>query len=214
MSCEQRSKTSYGRASMDRFDIWLVQTGERLIPPAWVAGRVHPQRRSAVLVRGWRLRPGLQQVLELHVPGADPHTLDLPNLQRSHQGAAKGAVTLAPDPIHLYWSVRRGIHDDEMLMMTTMMIVTHDDDDPNGALPLAQMTLVWHDYPAAATVTSVMLVNNLDIRATHAGTTYYPNGRTGPDSVNNVEQVRALSFLKSDHDVFCHDTGGSPYGTL
>jgi hypothetical protein len=27
---------------------------------------------------------------------------------------------------------------------------------------------------------------------THAGTTYYPNGRTGPDSVNNVEQVRVL----------------------
>lgn len=37
-----------------------------------------------------------------------------------------------------------------------------------------------------------ILVNNLDLTVAHtlSSTTHFPNGRNGPDNVNNVEKVR------------------------
>ena len=49
-------------------------------------------------------------------------------------------------------------------------------------------TLVWHDYPYSQTYGRA-LVNDLDIKVTGNGQTYYPNGKNARDSLNNVEQV-------------------------
>ncbi|MBP7568667.1 MAG: S8 family serine peptidase [Acidobacteria bacterium] len=53
----------------------------------------------------------------------------------------------------------------------------------------ARLTLAWTDYPGTAG-SGVKLVNNLDLLVLGpGGSSYYPNGRTAPDSVNNVEGV-------------------------
>lgn len=50
-------------------------------------------------------------------------------------------------------------------------------------------TLAYSDYPASVG-SNWNLVNDLDLTVTtQDGKTYYPNGRTDPDTVNNVEQV-------------------------
>ncbi|GMH52978.1 hypothetical protein TL16_g01349 [Triparma laevis f. inornata] len=50
-------------------------------------------------------------------------------------------------------------------------------------------TLVWHDPPSQSS-NSKSLLNDLDILVTSEdGTSYYPNGGTARDSVNNVESV-------------------------
>ncbi len=52
--------------------------------------------------------------------------------------------------------------------------------------------LVWTDPPghaAGATDTSPQLVNDLDLLVTGPNGVAYPNGRTGPDRLNNVEAI-------------------------
>eukprot|EP00741_Cyanophora_paradoxa_P023672 tig00021612_g22866.t1 len=49
-------------------------------------------------------------------------------------------------------------------------------------------TLAWTDYPATPNA-AVALVNNLDLSLVYNGRTYYPNGLSSADNVNNVEQI-------------------------
>jgi len=56
-----------------------------------------------------------------------------------------------------------------------------------------KVTLAWYDHPAAVTVSSRTLINDLDLTATQGdGSRYFANGWTstaGPNSINNVEQL-------------------------
>ena len=63
---------------------------------------------------------------------------------------------------------------------------------PTRSSPL-KITLVWHDYPAASTVTSYAAINNLDLTAKIGSTSYYANGQSsvsGYNLINNAEQVK------------------------
>jgi len=64
-------------------------------------------------------------------------------------------------------------------------------DKSNGCSEPLSATLVWMD-PAGAPGCAICLVNNLDLYVTELGqsTTYYPNGGTDPDTINNVERIR------------------------
>lgn len=55
-----------------------------------------------------------------------------------------------------------------------------------------KVTLAWYDFPAAVTISSKTLINDLDLTATQGTTRYFSNGWTstaGPNSLNNVEQL-------------------------
>ena len=55
-----------------------------------------------------------------------------------------------------------------------------------------KVTLAWYDFPAAVTISSKTLINDLDLTATQGTTQYFANGWTstsGPNSLNNVEQI-------------------------
>jgi len=55
-----------------------------------------------------------------------------------------------------------------------------------------KVTLAWYDFPAAVTISSKTLINDLDLTATQGTTRYFANGWTstaGPNSLNNVEQI-------------------------
>lgn len=60
---------------------------------------------------------------------------------------------------------------------------------PTDATVPLKITVAWHDKPTTTTITNGALVNNIDLRAVHASTTYYANGGTTDDTVNNVEQI-------------------------
>ena len=64
-------------------------------------------------------------------------------------------------------------------------------DKSNGCSAPLSVTLVWTD-PAGAPGCANCLLNNLDLSITDISksVTYYPNGRTDPDTVNNAERVR------------------------
>ncbi len=57
--------------------------------------------------------------------------------------------------------------------------------------------------PAGA---SVSWVNNLDLLVTGPdGARYFPNGRSSPDRVNNVEKVGGIRILCMTHNIMaCH----------
>ncbi|MEL4304390.1 PKD domain-containing protein [Methanococcoides sp. LMO-2] len=61
----------------------------------------------------------------------------------------------------------------------------------NGSEPL-KVTLVWTDYPSEA-YAATTLVNNLDLIVIGSNDTYFGNGGSEPDNLNNVEQVELLS---------------------
>lgn len=50
------------------------------------------------------------------------------------------------------------------------------------------VTLVWTEPGSTPGCTSCVL-NDLDLRVDYGGQTYYPNGKGGPDHVNNAERV-------------------------
>jgi hypothetical protein len=54
-----------------------------------------------------------------------------------------------------------------------------------------EVTLTWTDPDSTATA-AVIVLHNLDLTVTSAleGRTYFPNGRTSADNVNNVEKIR------------------------
>lgn len=55
-----------------------------------------------------------------------------------------------------------------------------------------KVTLCWYDFPAAVTISSKTLINDLDLTAIQGTTRYFANGWTstaGPNSLNNVEQL-------------------------
>jgi subtilisin family serine protease len=64
-------------------------------------------------------------------------------------------------------------------------------DNSSGCSAPLSATLVWADPPGVPNCAACLL-NDLDLEVVKAGqsTTYYPNGRSDPDTVNNVERVR------------------------
>lgn len=71
--------------------------------------------------------------------------------------------------------------------VATYTIVPTRDDAP------LKITLAYYDYPASAATTSRALVNNLDLTASHAGSTYSANGGASTGAVvntrNTLEQI-------------------------
>jgi len=78
---------------------------------------------------------------------------------------------------------------------------TVDITDCNDASEVSA-TLVWTDPPATSGCRSCVL-NNLDLTAEKSGSTgaIFPNGLTGPDSINNVERIR-VSVEEGDEITF------------
>eukprot|EP00741_Cyanophora_paradoxa_P015173 tig00020849_g14644.t1 len=70
-----------------------------------------------------------------------------------------------------------------------------------GAAPF-RTTLVYLD-PAAEVGASLTLVNNMDLSVVELGTgkKYYPNGLTGPDNLNVVEQIALPASARGKHTV-------------
>lgn len=64
-----------------------------------------------------------------------------------------------------------------------------------------KVTLAYSDAAAAANSTKT-LVNDLDLTVVGPnGTVYFPNGRTGKDSVNNMEQIDVLNAAAGSYQV-------------
>ena len=63
-------------------------------------------------------------------------------------------------------------------------------------------TLVWTD-PAGMAGCTICVLNDLDMYVTKNGdsTTYYPNGRTSRDSINNAERIRIDNVQDGDEYV-------------
>mmetsp|Transcript_21214 Transcript_21214/g.42339 ORF Transcript_21214/g.42339 Transcript_21214/m.42339 type:complete len:930 (+) Transcript_21214:113-2902(+) len=72
---------------------------------------------------------------------------------------------------------------------------------PDGATKEFRATLAWHDYPAS-TSSSKSLVNDLDIKVVGSdGNTYWPNGGSSRDSVNNAESVVFVPTAGVEYEV-------------
>lgn len=67
-------------------------------------------------------------------------------------------------------------------------------------------TLTWNDLQSNTAV-AASLINDIDLRVAQGATVLLGNGRTTPDRVNNVEQVRASSLVAGD--VWVNVTGTS-----
>lgn len=74
-------------------------------------------------------------------------------------------------------------------------------DKSNGCDAPLSATLVWTDPPGAPGC-ALCLLNDLDLDITQAGKSkiFYPNGKSSPDTANNVERVRVHNV--SDGDAF------------
>eukprot|EP00475_Leptophrys_vorax_P029965 TRINITY_DN4444_c0_g1_i2.p1 TRINITY_DN4444_c0_g1~~TRINITY_DN4444_c0_g1_i2.p1 ORF type:complete len:971 (-),score=223.87 TRINITY_DN4444_c0_g1_i2:110-3022(-) len=113
----------------------------------------------------------------IYLPGRSGSFVD--NSNSSLNGTFKDPVFTAAGQIHTY-------------TFCSKPITSTDHVDP-------KITLVWTDR-VDTTQSSGALSNNLDLNVTYAGSTYYGNGGSSFDSINNVEQV-SLTLQSTNKDL-------------
>jgi PGF-pre-PGF domain-containing protein len=99
-------------------------------------------------------------------------------------------------------------YDGEVLSTTESWNHTYDYVEGGESL---RATLVWTDYPAS-TSSSKALVNDLDLTITGSSDTYYGNGGSDPDRINNVEGIELSSVSDGDYtfNVSAHNVPHGP----
>jgi subtilisin family serine protease len=124
----------------------------------------------------------------------------------NHQGF--GAVTLIDSlPLSGKNQLKAQVVDREAISNGQEHVYAVIIDKTDGCSAPLSATLVWTD-PAGAPGCAICLLNNLDLYITDIGQskTYYPNGRSDPDTVNNAERVRINDVWHGDSYIV-HVTG-------
>ena len=100
--------------------------------------------------------------------------------------------SLFPDHRMMFYSdEQEGIKQGETLEYTATVV---DSSEP------LRVTLVYSDYPGATSAFKV-LVNDLDLILTQGDKKFFPNGKTSPDRINNVEGVDIVNPAKGIYTI-------------
>jgi subtilisin family serine protease len=153
---------------------------------------------SGAQVSADSLQPSSSLVKAVLINGAQPLVgrqqkdldVSLSNEYDAHQGF--GAITLIDSlPLAGKNQLQSKVVDRKAISNGEEDVYTVTIDNSNGCSAPLSATLVWADPPGVPNCAACLL-NNLDLDVVKAGksTTYYPNGRTDPDTVNNVERIR------------------------